>query len=85
MLGKCSFQGEKIKATSLEIQHKDLFSCDVQMVPTFATSLNSTLMIMASICAPAECNLFNWSSENDPDFQPCLACWYSCAEHILDL
>lgn len=58
-LGMRYFQGGEIKANSSEIQHKDIFSCDLQVVPVFATSLNSTLMVMASICAPAECNLFN--------------------------
>ena len=79
MLVKCYLQENVIKASlkkkkkagSFEIQHIDINSCDLQVIPMWVTSLNSTLIIMNSICAPAESNLFNLRSENDPDFQSC--------------
>lgn len=68
---KASFKKKKKKAGSFEIQHIDIDSCDLQVIPMWVTSLNSTLIIMNSICAPAESNLFNLRFENDPDFQSC--------------
>lgn len=59
MLGKCYFQENVIKPSSFEIQHNDTFSCNLQVIPMWVTSLNSTLIIMTSVCAPAESNLVN--------------------------
>ena len=72
---KASSKKKKKKAGSFEIQHTDIDSCDLQVIPMWVTSLNSTLIIMNSICAPAESNLFNLRSENDPDFQSCFGWW----------
>lgn len=66
---------QKKKAGSFEIQYTDIDSCDLQVIPMWVTSVNSTLIIMNSICAPAESNLFNLCSENDPDFQSGFGWW----------
>lgn len=66
---------KKKKAGSFEIQYTDIDSCDLQVIPMWVTSVNSTLIIMNSICAPAESNLFNLCSENDPDFQSGFGWW----------
>ena len=66
---KASSKKKKKNAGSFEIQYTDIDSRDLQVIPMWVTSVNSTLIIMNSICAPAESNLFNLCSENDPDFQ----------------
>lgn len=96
LLVKCYFQENVIKASSkkknkiktgssVEIQHTDIDSCDLQVIPMWVTSLNSALIIMNSICAPAKVIYLIYVLKMTLTFSPALADEYSCTEYILAL